>query len=475
MGSLPHRPHFVILPFMSQGHTIPLLHLSRLLLLRRSAAITIYTTAANSPPIRANLKDTDITILELPFPQNIEGVPPGVENTQHLPSMFSFLPFVKSTKLMQESFEKSLETLNPPVSCIISDGFLGWTLESANKLGVPRFAFFGMGTFATTMHQVLEREKPHAATVSLDEPFIIPGFSGLELTRNDFEAPFNEIEPSGPYVEFMVEQIIAMAMSHGVIVNSFYELEKRYVDYWNEKIGPKISCVGPLCMAAKSHVDITEKRSYVYDFLDEKLSEKRPVLYVAFGTQAKVSAEQLQAIAKGLEDSQVSFLWALSTKGVDFFEGFKERVKDRGIVVEEWVDQVNILRHGGVEGFLSHCGWNSVLESVSASLPMVALPFMADQHLNARFVAEEAGVGLRIMPEGGGAVRGFVGAEEVERAVRDLMGGGDKGKEVRRKAAEYGAAARESMREGGSSMLTLDLLVDEIVGKTTSFHGGELE
>ncbi|GFP95449.1 UDP-glycosyltransferase 90a1 [Phtheirospermum japonicum] len=185
---------------MSQGHTIPLLHLSRLLR-RRSATVTIFTTAGNSPLIRASLHDTDVTILELPFPQNIENVPPGVENTQHLPSMFSFLPFVKSTILMQESFEKSLETLNPPVSCIISDGFLGWTLVSANKLRVPRFVFFGMGNFSSTMHQVLGREKPHANTVSLDEPFLMPGFPGRELTRNDFEPPYNEIEPSGPYVE----------------------------------------------------------------------------------------------------------------------------------------------------------------------------------------------------------------------------------------------------------------------------------
>ncbi|KAI3454518.1 hypothetical protein Pfo_011181 [Paulownia fortunei] len=468
MGSLP-CPHFVIFPFMSQGHIIPLLYLSRLLR-RRSAAVTIFTTAGNSPPIRARLQDIDVSVLELPFPQNIEGVPPGVENTHELPSMSCFVPFVKSTKLMQKSFEQALESLHPSVSCIISDGFLGWTLQSAERFGVPRLVFFGMGNFSCTMYQILGREKPHAGTDSLDEPFSMPGFPELKLTRNDFEPPFNEIDPSGPYVEFMEEQIIAMAMSQGIIVNSFYELEQCYADYWNKKIGPKALCVGPLCMAAQPPSEALEKPSYI-QFLDEKLAKGEPVLYVAFGTQAEVSAEQFQEIAKGLEQSQVSFLWASQPKAIEFFQDFEERVKNRGIVVKEWVDQLQILRHEGVKGFLSHCGWNSVMESISAGVPILALPFMAEQHLNARFVAEEVGVGLRIMPSGG-SVRGFVAAEEVERMVRELMGG-EKGAEVRRKVAEYGGAACDSMKEGGSSMRTLDLLIDEMGGKGVSFAYGE--
>ncbi|KAK6123365.1 hypothetical protein DH2020_042903 [Rehmannia glutinosa] len=475
MGSLP-CPHFVIFPFMSQGHTIPLLHLSRLIR-RRSAAVTIITTAGNAPPIRASLKDTDVSILELPFPQNIKNIPPGVENTHQLPSMSCFLDFAKSTKLMQKNFEHALENLNPPVSAIISDGFLGWTLQSAQKISVPRFVFFGMGNFSCTMYQILGRENPHVDTVSLDDPFFIaPGFfPELKLTRNDFEPPFNEIGPSGPFVDFMAEQIISMAMSDGMIVNSFYELEKCYVDYWNDKIGPKAFCVGPLCLAAKiSPSETLEKLNYI-NFLDEKLENQEPVLYVAFGTQAEVSSEQIREIAMGLEKSEVSFLWALKPNGpgcIDFFQEFEERVKNRGIVVREWVDQVKILRHGGVKGFLSHCGWNSVMESISAGVPILAVPFMAEQHLNARFLAEEVGVGLRVMPNGG-SVRGFVAAEEVERMVRELMGG-EKGAEVRRKVAEYGGAACESMKDGGSSMRTLDLLIDQLGGnKTLSFSRGE--
>ncbi|KAK4437190.1 UDP-glycosyltransferase 90A1 [Sesamum alatum] len=466
MGSLT-SPHFVIFPFMSQGHTIPVLYLSRLLH-SRSAAVTIFTTPGNSPPIRAFLQDTDVSVIELPFPQNVEGVPPGVENTHKLPSMASFPPFVESTKLMQKSFEQVLESLSPPVSCVISDGFLGWTLNTAKKFGVPRFAFYGMGNFSFTMHSILSRERPHASTKSLDEPFSMSDFPELKFTRNDFESPYNDIEPSGPLVEFMVEQLAATAISDGIIVNSFYELEQRYADYWNNKFGPKALCVGPLCMAAPPSQALDNP---IYtEFLDRKLAEGEPVLYVAFGSQAEVSAEQLQEIAEGLEQSQVSFLWTLKPNGSEFLQKFEERVKSRGIVVKGWVDQQQILRHDGVKGFLSHCGWNSVMESISAGVPILAMPFIAEQHINARFLAEVAGLGLRIMPRSG-SVRGFVAAEEVERKVRELMGG-EKGAEVRKKAAEYRDAASNALKEGGSSIRTLDMLIEDVARKGQTFSGG---
>ncbi|KAL0342820.1 UNVERIFIED_CONTAM: Anthocyanidin 3-O-glucosyltransferase 5 [Sesamum calycinum] len=111
------------------------------------------------------------------------------------------------------------------------------------------------------------------------------------------------------------------------------------------------------------------------------------------------------------------------------------------------------------------------MESISAGVPILALPFMAEQHINARFVAEEAGVGMRIMPRSG-SVRGFVAAEEVERKVRELMMDGEKGAEVRKKVAEYRNAACNAVKEGGSSTLTLDMLIDEVARKGQTFSSG---
>ncbi|KZV39697.1 hypothetical protein F511_22722 [Dorcoceras hygrometricum] len=440
------------------------------LLRRLSVVVTLFTTAGNSPGIRESLQDTDVSIIELPFPQNIDGVPQGVENTEKLSLESFFVPFARATEQMQASFEKSLETLQTAVSCIVSDSFLWWTLKSAQKIGVPRLVFFGVGNFSATMCRILWRFKPHAGTDSVDEPFSMTYFPKIELTRNDFDPPFGDINPSGPYVDFMTDCIIALGMSNGLIVNSFYELEPRYVDFWNKNLGPKTWNIGPLCLAAPPpEINRSKNASCHLQWLDEKLDRGEPVLYVSFGTQAELSPEQFLAIAEGLEKSGVSFLWAVRPKDLDFLPEFESRVKGRGIVAKEWVDQMKILQHEGVKGFLSHCGWNSVMESISSGVPILAMPFVAEQHLNARLVAEEIGAGLRIMPRSG-SVRGYVAAEEVERKVRELMGGGKVAEEVTKRVAEWCGAASAAVKEGGSSWRTLDSLIDSVAGKITNLN-----
>ncbi|KAL3512889.1 hypothetical protein ACH5RR_025606 [Cinchona calisaya] len=458
-------PHFVIFPFMAQGHTIPLLYLARLLW-QRQISVTIFTTPANSPLVRATLQDTSVSILVLPFPETIDGIPSGVENTDKLPSMLLLTQFATATKLMQPQFEKTLDDLKPPVSCIISDTFMGWTQTSAAKKGIPRISFFGMSGFGMTMCEILVRQRPHSLTTTPDEPFSIPNFPKLTLTRNYFDPPFDQLEPKGPWVDFMIEQIIALGNSYCLIVNSFYELEQGYIDHWNQYIGPKALCIGPFCTAKPMILeeDQSIKPKWKH-WLDEKMKSGDPVLYVAFGTQAEISKEQILEIAKGLEQSEVNFLWVIRSKGMEILEGFEERVKSRGLIVREWVDQMEILRHKSVKGFLSHCGWNSVTESICAGVPILAMPFMAEQYLNARLIAEEFGAGLRIWPSNG-SVKGFVKSEEVEKRVREMMDG-ENGKEIREKMTKVREAADAAMKEGGSSWQTLDQLILDVTNYQT--------
>ncbi|KAK6795286.1 hypothetical protein RDI58_008739 [Solanum bulbocastanum] len=326
------------------------------------ATVTIFTTPVNAPSICDFLQDASISVIELPFPKDVHDIPPNVENTEKLPSMSYFYPFAIATKLMQPLFEQALSALQHLPSCVISDAFLGWTRESAKKIGVPMYFFSGMSVFATTIGQLLGIER--AETISADESFT-------------------------------------------------------FSDYFNQHLGPKSQCVGPLCLtkrpikAAFSQTDNNKQETW----LNNRLTEKLPVLYVAFGTQADISAEQIQEIAKGLELSNTCFLWVIRQNVIELLAGLEDRVKNRALIVKEWVDQNQVLNHKSIKGFLNHCGWNSILESICAKVPILALPFMAEQHVNARIETEEIGVGLRIMPRNG-SVRGFVEAEEVEKMVR---------------------------------------------------------
>ncbi|KAA8530253.1 hypothetical protein F0562_004962 [Nyssa sinensis] len=439
------------------GHTIPILHLARLLLHRR-ASVTIFTTTANRAFISKSLAETNASIIDLPFPENIDGLPPGIESTDKLPSMSLFVSFANATKLIKPDFERVLETL-PHVTFMVSDGFLCWTLESANKFGIPRLVYHGMSNYAMAVCRDAGNNRLLSQPRSDDdELFPLTNFPHIKLTRNDFEPQLTDPEPKGPYFEFIVEMVITITQSYGVIVNSFYELEPLYSDYWNNNCEPKSWCVGPLCLAelqSRPH----QKPRWV-QWLDQKLAQGSSVLYVAFGSQAEISAEQLREIATGLEESKVNFLWVARKIESEFGNGFEERVKDRGIVVREWVDQREILGHESVQGFLSHCGWNSVLESMCAKVPLLAWPMMAEQPLNARLVTEELKVGLRV-ETCNGSVRGFVKWEGLVKTVRELMEG-EMGKEARRKVKEVGEAAKKAMEEGGSSWSTLNELINEI-------------
>ncbi|KAL6964251.1 hypothetical protein U1Q18_035308 [Sarracenia purpurea var. burkii] len=200
------------------------------------------------------------------------------------------------------------------------------------------------------------------------------------------------------------------------------KLERMFVDYWNCECEPKVRCIGPLSLAAappspppspgvEVQSDAYQNPAWL-NWLDQKLAQGTSVLYVAFGTQALISSQHLKEIVIGLEESKVNFLWVVrkSESESELGDRFEERVKERGLVVRGWVDQRKILGHESVKGFLSHCGWNSVLESIYAKVPILAM------------VVEELGVGLRV-ETANGSVRGFVKWESLKKTVRELMEG----------------------------------------------------
>lgn len=65
--------------------------------------------------------------------------------------------------------------------------------------------------------------------------------------------------------------------------------------------------------------------------------------------------------------------------------GFLERTKDRGMVIFSWAPQMLILQHPSTGVFVSHCGWNSVIESIVVEMPLITFPQRAEQKMNARF------------------------------------------------------------------------------------------
>ncbi|KAL4190718.1 hypothetical protein AMTRI_Chr07g77050 [Amborella trichopoda] len=127
------------------------------------------------------------------------------------------------------------------------------------------------------------------------------------------------------------------------------------------------------------------------------------------GTTVSMCAAEVRELAQGLEAIGHPFLWVLryADKGNIFAggeaedtpglpEGYEKRVRGRGLIVRDWAPQLKILRHPSTGGFMTHCGWNSCMESISMGVPMVAWPMHSDQPVNAQLVTGVLGVGVAV-------------------------------------------------------------------------------
>ncbi|XP_028786425.1 UDP-glycosyltransferase 88F5-like [Neltuma alba] len=303
-------------------------------------------------------------------------------------------------------------------------------------------------------------------------------FSGLPNFLSASSAPEPVLSREGPSYHFFLSFASSLLKSKGIIVNTFNFLEPRAVEPMKNGVcapndqTPPIFCIGPLITSARDHAisssSSEDETSNCIAWLDKQAN--RSVVFLCFGSKGVFSEAQIKEIAIGLEKSNHRFLWVVkSPLGLDtepkleelLPDGFLKRTKEKGLVVKSWAPQNAILRHESVGGFVTHCGWNSVLEAVSYGVPMVAWPLYAEQNLNSVIMVKEMKVAIPIISEEAardGSKLGLVVAEEVERRVKELMEF-EEGKILRQRSLEMKARAIAAWSSGGSSSTAFHDLV----------------
>ncbi|CAL5059577.1 unnamed protein product [Urochloa decumbens] len=482
----PPPPHFVIVPMVAQGHTIPMVDLSRLLA-SRGARVSLVTTPVNAARLRgvaaqAARAKLALDIVELPFPTDIAGLPPGIENVDQITDHNHFVPLFAALRKLAVPLEAYLRSLPPPrrPSCLISDWCNGWTAAVSARLGIPRLFFHGPPCFYSLCdlnaldHGLHEQT---AAAADDTEKFVVPGMPvHVEVTKATAPGFLN----SPGWEAQWAECVDAMRAADGAVVNTFLDLEAQFLACYEAALGKPVWALGPFCLANKGDAEATASRgnapdvarqSAVTAWLDTMGTDDSVVL-VSFGSLVRRLPKQLFEVGHGLENSGVPFVWvvkeqeAASPEVEEWLAALEARVAGRGLLVRGWAPQLAVLSHRAVGGFVTHCGWNSLLEAIAHGVPVATWPHFADQFLNERLVVDVLGVGVPVgVAEAPVMIFGdesapVVAREDVARAVAALMGDGEEAGERRRKAKEYGEKAHRAMEKGGSSYESLTQLIE---------------
>ncbi|KAM0914540.1 hypothetical protein ACQ4PT_011443 [Festuca glaucescens] len=452
------RDQVVVFPFMAKGHTLPLLHfVTALSVHHKGLRVTVVTTPANLAFARSRVPSS-VRFAVLPFP-SLPQLPAGVESTDALPSPSLHPTFLQAAALLREPFAELMASLSSPSPPLVlfSDFFLGFTRRVAADAGVRHVVFHGMSCFSMALGKSAMMG-PLPSCAGHGDSFQVPRmpahlkFTAAEVPPCALAKTSNHEDPS---TDPLMDQD-SEASSWGVLVNSFAKLDEEFVSILESFYQPDARAwlVGPLFLAAGDILQREEQDPEgCLPWLDE---QSEPVVYVSFGTQVHVADEQLGELARGLVQSGHPFLWAVRSETwsppVD--------VGPHGRVVRGWVPQRSVLEHRAVGGFVSHCGWNSVMESLAAGKPMLAWPMMAEQPVNARHVADIIGAGIRMDVAGSSVV---VDRSEVEKKVRRLMdAGGEEGRKMRVRAAWAQQAAKSAVSDGGTSHMALLKLLEEL-------------
>ncbi|CAN6834571.1 unnamed protein product [Brassica oleracea] len=444
------RPHMMVFPFPAQGHLLPLLDLTHQLCLR-GVNVSVIITPQNlqylSPLLSAH--PSSVTSVVFPFPPH-PSLPPGVENVKDLGNSGS-LPIMSSLRQLRDPITLWFRSHQSPPVALVSDFFLGWTHDLCHQIGIPRFAFFSSGPFLASVLQfcfdnIKSRTKDPVRFSDLPGAPVFEEDHLPSVFRRSLQSPSRDLET-------VKAESSMNFLSYGCVFNTAECLEAEYVEYVKQRVGhDRVFGVGPLCLLGLDQVGTVRSSSCpLLSWLDG--CPERSVLYICFGSQKALTKEQCDALALGLEKSLTRFVWVVKKDPVT--EGFEERVAGRGVVVRGWAPQLEVLRHVAVGGFLSHCGWNSVLEGLTSGTMILGWPMEADQFVNARLLVEDLDVAVRVC-EGDGTVPDPV---ELGRVIGETMG--ESGRELGARAEEMRRKLVGSVTEG-SSFADLERLVREV-------------
>ncbi|KAA8536237.1 hypothetical protein F0562_028715 [Nyssa sinensis] len=430
--------HVFLVSFPGQGHVNPLLRLGK-----RLASKGLYVTFSTPESIGKQMRKAS----------NASGEPTPVgdgwirfeffedgwdENEPRRQDLDQYLPQLElvGKELLPRMLKKHADE-DRPVSCLINNPFIPWVSDVAESLGIPSAMLWvqSCACFSAYYHYYHGMVPFPSET----EPEIDVQLPCMPLLKYDEVPSF--LYPTTPY-PFLRRAILGqyknLSKPFCVLMDTFQELEPEVIEFASTFC--PIKPVGPLFKNPKAPNSAVRGDFMKADDCIGWLDSKPPssVVYISFGSVVYLKQEQVDEIAHGLLNSEVSFLWVMKPPhkdaGLELLvlpDGFLEKAGDRG--------------KGGA------------MESTRASSsPPVCCMFRDALRLelvDGGAVHRHAGGGLPSM--------GIITRDEVEKCLREAISG-PKAAEMKENASKWKKAAENAVAEGGSSEQNMQAFVDEV-------------
>lgn len=465
--------HLIFLPGPGTSHITPAIKVGKLILSRASSISITYLIISDHRDTKDRIKslqsnhDPRLRFHNLPEAEN-QNV--SSSESSHKLKAKRDVNHIKNHKpqVRQAIHEIFLQNTKTKVVGLVVDMFCSSMIDMGNEFGIPSYVFYSSSASFLSFKLFFqslrdEHNKDITQYRDSDEEFSIPGFVNPVPAK---VMPTMMLDANGGS-ELVMESARQMRQAKGIFINTFEEIDRNAIKAFAESNGkiPTIYPVGPL-INLDSQLEPSDYA--IINWLDQQSPSS--VVFLCFGSHGSFVEPQIKNLAEAIESCGYRFLWTLRIPKESTFdevlpEGFLNRTSGIGKVIG-WAPQTAVLSHPAIGGFVSHCGWNSILESVWFGVPIAAWPIEAEQQVNAFHIVKELGIAVEIKIDYRGDVeeqrRILVEPEVIKSAINRIMGEKESSK-IRKKIKVLREEAVRASMAGSSSDKFLQKLIQYII------------
>ncbi|KAK4419225.1 UDP-glycosyltransferase 86A1 [Sesamum alatum] len=473
------KPHAIMISVPYQGHLNPFVHLAIKLASKGFAITFVHTgdvhhqiskspqnlnspSGSNEVDIFSEARDSGLDIC---YTTISDGFPLEFDRVQNADEYWESL-FHDFPSCVDEFIGNLIESSDPSLlPFLVTDTVYSWPATIAKKYNLVNVSFWTEPALVFAIDNYyfdLLRTNGHFPLTD-DPEYSIDYIPGVEsISSKDVMPYLQETDTTTVTHKILIRAFEEVKKADFILHNTVQELEHYTLSTLNQK--QPTYAIGPVNFSTEC-IKTRVSKSLLFETDCSKWLDSKPpssVLYVSFGSIVQTNKQVIEAIAQGLLLSEVSFIWVIRPKIVSYIDddknvlpaGFEDNVKDKGLIVP-WCNQNAILSNPAVGGFLTHCGWNSILESMSCGVPMICYPIMCDQPTNRKLVVNDWKIGVNLCD--GVSFNGAEVASKIKQLMSEETSVG-----IRNEMMKYRSLLHDAVAEEGSSERNLDQFIKDL-------------